>query len=305
MSEQITQVGDIELCHESFGDPSDPALLLIMGLGTQMIAWHEDFCRALADSGLHVIRFDNRDVGRSTHVRARPPTLRQLLLRDGRGAAYTLSDLAADAAGLLDALGIEKAHLVGASMGGMIAQLLTIEHPDRVLSLTSIMSTTGSRFNGQPAMKVYPFFLRRPPKTREQAMARIAKLFALVGSPGFERHESEIRELAGRSFDRAAGDASGTARQMHAVASSADRTRALGRIDVPTLVVHGTDDVLVRPSGGKATHQAIPGSRMLWIKGMGHDLPRGAWPQIVPAILANVARATPPAVQSAGRRAAD
>src|SRR3954447_22659399 len=191
-NEQFASVGDVELCYETFGETGHPAVLLIMGLGTQMIAWHEDFCAQLADRGFFVIRYDNRDVGRSTKLSsAPPPTPRELLTRKIRRPAYTLDDMADDGAGLLDALGIEAAHVVGASMGGMIAQVLAARHPNRVLSLVSIMSTTGNRWKGQPALRVYPFLLRRPATDREQYVERLVKLFGVVGSPGFERDEDE------------------------------------------------------------------------------------------------------------------
>src|ERR1700733_3914215 len=163
MDEQFCDVGDgITLCYETFGEPSDPTALLIMGLGTQMVAWHEDFCRELAERGFHVVRFDNRDAGRSTHLPGAPPTIRQLLLRSKRAARYTLADMACDAAGLLSKLETGPAHVIGASMGGMIAQTLAAHHPQQVRSLVSIMSNTGALSNGQPALRMYPFFLRRP-----------------------------------------------------------------------------------------------------------------------------------------------
>jgi pimeloyl-ACP methyl ester carboxylesterase len=284
MSEQLIKVRDIELCYETFGQPEDPALLLVMGLGTQMLAWHEDFCAQLAGRGFYVIRYDNRDVGRSTHHSdVPPPSIKELLLRRPKNRAYTLDDMADDGIGLLDALGIGAAHVVGASMGGMIAQLMAARHPARVLSLTSIMSTTGNRWKGQPALRVYPVFLGKPPKTREEAVERVVSLFAVVGSPGFERDEEELRSMAARSYDRSA-DPAGYARQLAAIITAADRTPDLRRVQMPTLVIHGTKDKLVRPSGGRATARAIPGSKLLLIEGMGHDLPRGAWPRIVDAI---------------------
>src|SRR3954464_12655582 len=165
MAEETCTVGDVELCYERFGDPSDPALLLVMGLGTQRLGWHEEFCASLAERGFHVVRFDNRDIGRSTKLsHLPPPTLRQIVLRDRRAAGYSLADMADDAIGLLDHLGIERAHVAGASMGGMIAQRIAIRHPARVLSLVSIMSNTGARLSGRPAMRVLPIFLKRAPR---------------------------------------------------------------------------------------------------------------------------------------------
>ena len=302
MSEQLISVGDIELCYETFGQPEDPALLLVMGLGTQMLAWHEDFCAQLADRGFYVIRYDNRDVGRSTHHSdVPPPSIKELLLRRPKNRVYTLDDMADDGIKLIDALGIGTAHVVGASMGGMIAQLMAARHPSRVLSLTSIMSTTGNRWKGQPAIRVYPALLGKPPKTKEEAVERVVALFAVVGSPGFERDEDELRSMAARSYDRSA-DPAGYARQLAAIITAADRTPDLRRVQMPTLVIHGTKDKLVRPSGGKATARAIPGSKLLLIEGMGHDLPRGAWPRIVDAI-AEVAAKGETGIADAGRPA--
>ena len=284
MSEQFADLGEISLCYETFGDPSDPTILLIMGLATQMIAWRDDFCRELADAGFHVVRFDNRDCGRSTHLDAKPPTIGQLLRRDKRAAAYTLADMAGDAAGLLDHLGVERAHIVGASMGGMIAQTLAIRHPERVISLTSIMSNTGARLSGQPALVAYPVLLKTAPDDRERFTDHIVKLYGTIGSPGFERDDEDLRDLARRSYDRSYSPAS-SGRQLAAIIASPPRARDLRRLSVPTLVIHGTKDKLVRPSGGRATARAIPGAKLLKIDGMGHDLPRGAWPQIIGAIV--------------------
>jgi pimeloyl-ACP methyl ester carboxylesterase len=295
MSEETCTIGDVELCYERFGDPSDPAMLLVMGLGTQMLGWHEEFCAALAGRGFHVIRFDNRDIGRSTNLRDLPaPSLRQLITRDKRAAGYSLSDMAADGIGLLDHLGIQQAHVVGASMGGMIAQTMAIEHPDRVLSLVSIMSNTGSRLTGQPSPRVLPMFLSPAPRDRDGHVEWQIKLFDLIGSPGFERDKDEMRRDFGRAYDRGINPA-GHARQLAAIQTAGNRSAALARITVPTLVIHGTKDRLVGPSGGKATAKAIPGARLLLVEGMGHDLPRGAWPQIIEAIADNTARAGAPA----------
>jgi len=190
MSEQLAKVGDVELCYETFGNRSDPALLLVMGLGTQMLAWREEFCQELVSRGFFVIRYDNRDVGRSTRFSGvKPPGAVELLRRKPRNAAYTLDDMADDGLGLLDALRIERAHVAGASMGGMIAQVMAVRHPERVLSLTSIMSTTGGRFVGLQSPRVIPYLLGRPPADEEQYIERARSLFDVIGSPGFEPDE--------------------------------------------------------------------------------------------------------------------
>ncbi len=290
MAEQFADLGEITLCYESFGDSADPTLLLIMGLGTQMIAWHDDFCRELTDAGFHVVRFDNRDAGRSTHTDARPPTAGELLRRSPKPATYTLADMADDAAGLLDHLGVESAHVVGASMGGMIAQTLAARHPSRVKSLVSIMSNTGARLSGQPAFMAYPLLLKAAPRDREAFADHVVAVFNKIGSPGFERDEEQVRDLALRSYDRDR-DPAAAGRQLAAIVASGARKREIARITAPTLVIHGDADKLIRPSGGKATARAIPGARLMTIEGMGHDLPRGAWPRIVDGIVDNARRA--------------
>jgi pimeloyl-ACP methyl ester carboxylesterase len=288
--ESFCRVGEIELCYETFGDPADPAMLLIMGLGTQMLGWQEEFCEQLAARGFHVIRYDNRDIGRSTILDDFPaPTLGQLIRRDKRAVAYTLAELAADGVGLLDHLGIERAHLVGASMGGMIAQTIAARRPERVLSLVSIMSNTGSRFSGQPALSTYRLFVRPLARERDAYIDQAAALFDHIGSRGFDKDDAAFREQLGAMYDRGHNPSSAN-RQLAAILASGDRSAELRHITAPTLVIHGTDDRLVRPSGGRATARAIPGARLLMIEGMGHDLPRGAWPQIIEAIVENAAR---------------
>jgi pimeloyl-ACP methyl ester carboxylesterase len=292
MDEQFCDVGDdINLCYETFGERADPTALLIMGLGTQMIAWHEDFCVRLAERGFHVVRFDNRDIGRSTHLDGlAPPTIPQLLMRSKGAAHYKLSDMAEDAAGLLRELDLSPAHVIGASMGGMIAQTLAARHPKRVRSLVSIMSNTGALLNGQPALKLYPFFLRRPVGGREAYVAHFERLFNAIGSRGLPRDPEEIRELAKLSWERD-HDPAGPGRQLAAILASGDRTSELRRITAPTLVVHGTADPLVRPSGGRATARAIKGAKLMKVPGMGHDLPRAIWDELIGAIAENAARA--------------
>jgi pimeloyl-ACP methyl ester carboxylesterase len=291
MDERFCDVGrGITLCYETFGEPSDPTALLIMGLGTQMVAWNEDFCRALAARGFHVVRFDNRDVGRSTHLQGPPPTIPQLLRRSRRAAHYRVADMADDAAGLLDELGLSPAHVIGASMGGMIAQTLAARHPPHVRSLVSIMSSTGRLWTGQPALRLYPFFLRRPVEGRDRYIAHFERLFAAIGSTGIPRDAQETRELAALSYDRD-HDAAGPGRQLAAIIASGDRTAELRSIVAPTLVVHGTADPLVGPSGGRATARAIRGAKLMKVQGMGHDLPRQIWPELIEAISANAARA--------------
>jgi pimeloyl-ACP methyl ester carboxylesterase len=291
MAEEIARVGDIEICFETFGARDDPALLLVMGLGTQMIGWPEGFCRALAAHGFFVIRFDNRDIGRSTHLRdVRPPTIKQLMLRDPSAASYSLGDMAGDAVGVLDHLGIERAHVVGASMGGMISQTMAARHPERVASLASIMSNTGHRWKGMPGLRVYPLFLRRPVRDREGAIEAAVGTFKLIGSPGFPFDAEHVRALATQSYERGY-DPAGAGRQLAAIQAGGDRSGELARITAPTVVIHGTRDRMVTPSGGRATAQAIPGARLLMIEGMGHDLPPGAWDRIIGAIVENAARA--------------
>jgi pimeloyl-ACP methyl ester carboxylesterase len=262
-----------------------------MGLGTQMIAWPVGFCEQLVARGFFVIRYDNRDTGRSTHLRRfRPPTIKQLLLRDKAAAHYSLADMAADGIGLLDRVGIERAHVAGASMGGMIAQTMAARHADRVLSLASIMSNTGHRWKGMPGLRVYPIFIRRPAPDREGAIESAVSVFRLIGSPGFPFDEQETRRAAALSYERGY-DPAGSGRQLAAILAAGDRSSELRDITAPTVVIHGTKDRMVRPSGGRATASAIAGAQLVWIEGMGHDLPRAAWDRIVDAIAANAERA--------------
>lgn len=289
--ESFEPANGIELCYQEMGDPDGEPLLLVMGLATQMIAWDEELCGLLAERGFRVVRFDNRDIGRSSRIkRAGVPNLLAMAVGRRADAPYFLRDMAADTVGLMDHLGFESAHLVGASMGGMIVQVTAIDHPDRVRSLTSIMSTTGSRRVGHPSYKTFGLLLGKPPREREAAIERVVKTFRLIGSPGYPFDEERVREFAGRSFDRGHSQA-GIARQLHAITASGDRTPGLRDLDVPALVIHGRNDVLVNPSGGKATAKAIPGARLRMIDGMGHDLPRALWPDFAEEIAANAARA--------------
>jgi pimeloyl-ACP methyl ester carboxylesterase len=291
MPEQLCTVGDgVELCYETFGNPEAPALLLTMGLATQMIGWHEDFCEELAGRGFHVIRFDNRDCGRSQRMNGAVPSISQLLRRDKRAASYTLEDMAGDGVGLLDHLGIEAAHVMGASMGGMIAQTMAARFPDRVLSLVSMMSNTGAFWSGQPSPRLYYVLLKPPPRDRESYQEHAVWVFSKIGSPGFERDNDDLRRIAGMSYDRGVNPA-GSSRQLAAIIASGDRTPLLREIKAPTLVIHGAKDKLVPTSGGRATARAIPGAKLLVIEGMAHDIPRGAWPQMLDAIEQNAARA--------------
>jgi pimeloyl-ACP methyl ester carboxylesterase len=284
MAERFADVGrGVTLCYETFGDAADPTALLIMGLGTQMVAWQEDFCVELAGRGLHVVRFDNRDAGRSTHFTGAPPTIRQLLTRSRRAAHYTLLDMADDAAALLRELQLAPAHVIGASMGGMIAQTLAVRHPESVRSLTSIMSNTGSLRSGQPALRMYSVFLRRAPREREAFIAHMEGVFAAIGSRGLPRDDDDIRAIAASSYDRD-HDPESAGRQLAAIIAAGDRTAELRRITAPTLVIHGGADRLVSPSGGRATARAIAAAKLLIVPGMGHDLPRAAWPTIIDAI---------------------
>jgi len=290
MSEQLCDVGGgITLCYETFGERTDPAALLVMGLGAQMVTWQDDFCEGLAAHGLYVIRFDNRDIGRSTHLQGPPPSLVQLL-RYSVPARYTLADMAQDVVGLMDGLEIAQAHVIGASMGGMIAQTLAARHPARTRSLVSMMSSTGGRWVGRPALSSYAIFLRKAPRERDAFIEHAARLFAKIGSRGIPQDTEGVRKIAALSFDREL-DRAGAGRQLAAIIASGDRTAELRDITAPTLVIHGSVDPLISPSGGRATARAIPGAKLMTIEGMGHDLPRVLWPRLIDAFAAHAAAA--------------
>jgi pimeloyl-ACP methyl ester carboxylesterase len=286
--EQITAVGrGIKLCWQEFGDPADPTILLVQGLGTQLIAWPAALCERLVAHGFHVVRYDNRDAGRSTRVSdVAPPTTMRLLAQRFVPGQYTLDDLADDAAGLLDATGLAPAHIVGVSMGGMIGQMLAVRRPDVVRSLVSIMSTTGARRIGRPAPSTLRLMVSKPARDRDAAVERALVMFRHIGSAGFPFDEDYIREVAGQAYDRGFNPA-GTGRQLAAILKSGDRTKRLAAISAPTLVIHGDHDRMVNPTGGAATVAAIPGARLETIPGMGHDLPTGAWDRLVDLIVAH------------------
>jgi pimeloyl-ACP methyl ester carboxylesterase len=281
----------LDIAYERFGDPDLPPVLLLMGLGTQMLGWPDGFCESLAGHGTHVIRSDNRDIGLSTHLTDAPaPDLAAIFRGDTSSASYTLSDMAGDTVGLLDSLGLDGAHLVGASMGGMIAQTVAIEHPRRVRSLTSIMSTTGDPSVGQSTREAMAALLSPPATTRDEAIDRTVSILRVIGSPGFELDEADVRWRTGVAYDRG-HDPAGVARQLAGIAASGDRTSALRSVSVPTLVLHGADDPLVNVSGGRATARAIPGAEFVEFAGMGHHLPPELWGEIARHIGEHVGRA--------------
>lgn len=277
-------VGDLEIAYEAFGEPTHPAMLMIMGLGTQMIAWPDELCQDLADTGRYVVRFDNRDAGLSTHLDQLPsPQPGRVLLRREK-APYAIQDMAQDTLGLMDAIGLERADLVGASMGGFIAQTVAVTAPERVRSLTLLMTSTGSRRVGRPSPRIGRDLLRRRTvRTREQAIAAAIEVFSTIGSPGYELDEEHLSRTAAISYDRG-HDPAGYLRQLAACLVQPDRTSALKRLDVPTLVVHGLHDPLVSVTGGLALARHIPGSRFVGFSGMGHDLPRALWPELTEEI---------------------
>lgn len=287
---QRAQANGIEIAYETFGSADDPAILLVMGLGTQMIGWPDELCQGLADAGHYVVRYDNRDIGLSTHIDAPVPSLPDMVLR--RNVPYHLSDMAADGVALCDVLGIDRFHLVGASMGGMIAQTIALAHPERVLTLTLIMTTTGSRRVGKPTPAVMRRLARQAePKGRAEAIEAAVEVYGIIGSPN-RLDQDLVRELAGISYDRS-HEVGGRERQLAAILAQPDRTKALRSLRVPTLVVHGLDDPLVAASGGLALAKAIPGATFVGHSGMGHDLPRTLWPELVADILSLVDKAHP------------
>jgi len=295
MAEETARANGIEIVYETIGDASNPPLLLVMGLGMQLIHWDLELCELLAQRGFYVIRFDNRDSGRSTQIDAPVPDIRRAMIGLKIDAPYLLEDLADDACGLLDHLGIDAAHVVGVSMGGMIAQTLAIRRPERVLSLTSIMSTTGERRVGRPKLRVWGMLMRNAPREKQAYIERFVQIFRLIGSKGFPTDDERIRELAAATYERG-HEAAGTGRQLAAILASGDRTAELRAVKVPTTVIHGRDDPLIPFRGGRATAAAIPGARLIAIPGMGHDLPRELWPQIVDAVVETAGRAAPAGV---------
>ncbi len=279
----------IEIEYETVGDPAARALLLIGGLADQLIHWDDEVCRDLADRGHYVIRFDSRDAGLSTKFdQAGVPDL-GALARGERESPYTLEDMADDAVGLLDALGIPKAHICGASMGGMIAQTVAIRHPSHVLSLISIYSTTGNRNLPPPKPEMMARLQTPAPWEREAYIEYMVDLFKAMSGPGFIFDEAWTRMIVTRAYDRSFSP-HGTIRQIAAIMTQRNRKRALASLAIPTLVIHGTDDPVVPVEAGIDTAEAIPGARLMLIEGMGHDLPHGgAWPRIVEAIASHTA----------------
>ncbi len=287
----------IEIWYTTDGDPSAEPMLLVMGLGAQYLVWPEDMVRGLVERGYYVIRYDNRDVGLSTKpdVGDLDPMaeITRALAGEEPTAPYLLSDMADDGMAVLDALGIDSAHVVGASMGGMIAQAIAIAHPARVRSLVSIMSTPDVRTAGQPDPAVLPVLLAPAARDRDEAIAQGVAASIAIGSPGLV-DEAEAADRTARAYDRCFYP-KGIAHQLIAIQASPSRVEALGAVTVPSLVIHGDRDPLVTPSGGEATARAIPGAELLVIEGMGHDHARDHLPLVLDAIAANAAKASTPA----------
>ncbi len=293
----IAKANGIEICYDTMGDPSDPTVLLVMGLGGQLIQWDPELCSLIAERGFHVVRFDNRDVGLSTHHEGGVDVFR-LLTSEASGSPpppvpYLLSDMADDAVGLLDHLGVDRAHVVGVSMGGMIAQSIALAHPARVMTLTSIMSTTGDSDVGHPTAEAMAALVAPPAQTREEAQDGAVRQAHVWGSPGLF-DEDHLRQLAGESWDRG-HEPLGVARQLAAILASGSRSSGLATVAIPSLVIHGTADTLVQPSGGERTAEVIPDAKLLMVDGMGHDLPRPLWPTLVDAICDHCAQHQPTA----------
>ncbi|MFF4244853.1 alpha/beta fold hydrolase [Streptomyces sp. NPDC001822] len=285
---------EVAIAYETFGDVGDPPVLLVMGFGAQMLAWHEDFCRALADRGRYVIRYDNRDSGLSTKFHDHPVDTREFIAAVSSGdipaaramAPYGLHDMAGDGLGLLTALGVRGAHVVGSSMGGMIAQTMALSFPERVLTLTSMMSSTGESEYGQASPEAQAVLSTPKPADREGYVAAAER--ELVWSSRRYGSAAVLRDLAGRSYDRSFYPA-GAGRQLAAMILGGSRADALRELRVPTLVIHGLDDTLIDPSGGERTAELVPGAELLLMPDMGHDRPRELWPRLVDALAAHTA----------------
>ncbi len=282
----------VDICHQTFGDADGEPLLLIMGLGGPMTWWHPTFCQLLADAGFYVIRFDNRDSGRSSRVSGR--INRRMIVRSFAGlkarTPYSMQDMADDGFALLDHLGLSAAHVVGISMGGMIAQTMALSNSARVLSLTSIMASTGRRSVGWQDPRLLPMMLARRASSRDAYVQSAARMWQIIGSPWYPDTAEAVQARAAQTWDRGVS-AAGVARQIGAVVTQPDRSRALRSLQVPSLVIHGTHDRMVHVSGGRATSEAIPGSELLLVPGMGHDVPPALHQTFVDAIRRTADRA--------------
>jgi pimeloyl-ACP methyl ester carboxylesterase len=281
-----TPVNDITIEYETTGDPDDPPLLLVMGLGAQLVAWDDELVAALAARGFYVVRFDNRDVGLSTWFDDSGVPEAMAVLEGRVAAPYLLEDMADDAVALLGALDIDSAHVLGASMGGMIAQAMAIRHPERVRTLISIMSTTGDPTVGQPHQVALQSLLSEPPTDREGAIQASLESWKVMGSPGYTLDEDRVRRSVGAAYDRAFHP-EGTARQLVAILASPDRTPGLRELRIPTLVIHGDSDTLVDPSGGRATAEAVKGAELWTLPGVGHDLPPALFGELADRVAAH------------------
>jgi pimeloyl-ACP methyl ester carboxylesterase len=281
----------IELEYDTFGSPADPAMLLVMGLSMQLTGWDPGLCTLLAGQGFHVIRFDNRDIGLSTHFDSAPvPDPFAVLGGDASAVPYLLADMADDAAALLTEIGVGRAHVVGVSMGGMIVQELLLRHPERILTACSIMSTTGASDVGHPTPAAAAVLTSPPARDRQEAIDRGVQVWRLLESPAYRRPEAVVREHEAAFYDRSDHPA-GSARQLAAILASPDRTPGLREVSIPTLVIHGEADPLIDISGGRATAAAIPDAVLRTYPGMGHDLPPELWDGYVQEIVANTKRA--------------
>jgi pimeloyl-ACP methyl ester carboxylesterase len=284
------EANGIHLEYETFGDRGAPPLVLVIGFSQQLTFWEEPFCRRLAERGFFVVRFDNRDSGLSTQLDDKPrPVLMRIAAGNLSSLAYSIEDMAKDTVGLLDALGFESAHVVGLSMGGMIAQALAISEPSRVRSVASIMSTTGDRSVGYATPEVMALVSKPAPTERAAFIDNGVVMWRALSGPGFPFDVAGVRARVARDYDRAFRP-DGTARQAGAIVGQRDRTEDLGRVRKPAVVIHGQNDPLIHISGGEATARAIPGARLVVVPGMGHDLPEGAWPAIIDALAENARR---------------
>jgi pimeloyl-ACP methyl ester carboxylesterase len=289
--EQLASVDGIDLCYQELGDPDGEPMLLVMGLGTQLVHWDEGFCELLGNEGYRVIRFDNRDAGRSTKLDGRPPNRLAMLMGIRRSLAYTLGDLADDAAGLIEALGHDSAHVVGVSMGSMIAQVMGYRRPERVRSLGLMMTGSGKPIASIPRLRALGTLLSSAPRDRDAYGDYVVRIFKVIGSKRYPAGDERVRAHALAAFDRGLNLA-GTARQLHAITAAGNRTRKLRDVRAPTVVIHGSDDPLVRPVAGRSVANAIPGARFVMVPDMAHDMPPALWPLLAGELVANAERAT-------------